>query len=193
MKFLVAITVLFVIQGCLAKPKARPDAPAGKDSLQELADNAQKLAKQVTDNLGISDLDTKKVGDTINENTNKFLESLQSFITKVKAEGSAHEGEVKDTFKKIETKLAETAADLNKNLSPDVKNKADEMKANFNKAFKDAADQVNQLVKDPKVKDAQNDIKKFSEDFLNQFIEIGKKVESQVKTIVEDHEKTHKH
>lgn len=107
--------------------------------------------------------------------------------------GSAHEGEVKDTFKKIETKLAETAADLNKNLSPDVKNKADEMKANFNKAFKDAADQVNQLVKDPKVKDAQNDIKKFSEDFLNQFIEIGKKVESQVKTIVEDHEKTHKH
>nr|AUY55084.1 apolipophorin-III [Nicrophorus orbicollis] len=189
--FFVAVA-LFAIQGCMAKPKG---AAPQKDQLEELAQNAQNLAHKIGEQLGIADLDTKKIGASLNEGTNKLLENLQSFLDKVKDESKAHEGEVSTAVKNVQAKLATVAADLQKAAGPDATKKAEEIKTEFNKAYKAATDQVQLLVKsyEPQVQGAQENFQKFSKTFLDNIVEIGQNVEKQVKTAVEEHEKTHSH
>ncbi|XP_017785076.1 PREDICTED: uncharacterized protein LOC108568471 [Nicrophorus vespilloides] len=191
-KLFVFAVVLFAIQGCLAKPRA---AAPQKDQLEELAENAKNLANKIGEQLGINDLDTKKIGASLNEGTNKLLENLQFFLDKVKHETKAHEGEVNSAVKTAQAKLATVAADLQKTAGPEATKKAEEIQSEFNKAYKTAAEQVQVLVKsyEPQVKGAQENLQKFSKTFLDSILEIGQNIEKQVKTAVTEHEKTHKH
>lgn len=77
------------LQGCLAKAaKKTQQAPVEKSQLEELSAVAQNVVNNITTTLGINDLDSKKVVDIFNNQTQTLANNVQQIADKLKTEVS---------------------------------------------------------------------------------------------------------
>ena len=189
-KFLQVLALIaFSIQISFAKPSDQ--------QLSNLSKTVKDLAEEISNTLGLEKLDSEKILKTINDQSKAVSDNLQTIVDKLKSEAKAHQPEVDNVIKSVEEKLAKTADDLKKTLDPKAKKQLEETKAKFDDGVKNAAAELDKLVKsiqdNKQVQDAQANIKKVTKSALDSFLDSIKTAEAQLKKAIADHEKTHKH
>ncbi|KAI4455277.1 apolipophorin-iii precursor (apolp-iii) [Holotrichia oblita] len=187
--FIVAVLVALAFQASYGKP--------AESALDTLAQSAKTLTDELSQTLGLQNLDTEKLGKTLQDQSKAIAEGLQSIVDKLKAEVTAHQPEVDNVLKSVEASLAKTASDLKKSFDPKTQKQIDETRQKFDDGIKTSVTELQKLAKsvqeNKQLQEAQSNIQSLTKSALDTFVNSVKTAEAQIKKAIDDHTKTHTH
>ncbi|KAK9721303.1 Apolipophorin-III precursor (apoLp-III) [Popillia japonica] len=174
--FIFAVVVALACQASYGKP--------ADSALDTLAQSAKTLTDELSQTLGLQNLDTEKLGKTLQDQSKAVAEGLQSIVDKLKAEVTAHQPERPEE-------------DLKKSFDPKTQKQIDETRQKFDDGLKTSVAELQKLAKsvqeNKQLQEAQTNIQSLTKSVLDTFVSSVKNAETQLKKAIDDHEKTHKH
>lgn len=133
---------------------ARPGQTAQKGSVETLAAEAQTALNDLTKKIEKNSPSADEIVQTLNQHTQTAATQIQTFVSKLKEEGKAHEGEINDAVQQAQTKLQEIATNLQNAVGPETTAKAKKIQETFETNLEATVTEFKKLAKEvqPKLK-----------------------------------------
>ncbi|XP_030747545.1 uncharacterized protein LOC115876020 [Sitophilus oryzae] len=173
----VSVIALVVLQGCLAKPRAKQaSTPIEKSQIDELAATARQVVQNVSATIEGNLPDSKQVANSIVENTQKFATKLKSVVDDLSKQTAEHKGDFENVLKQIETNFKSTADSLEKAVGPEATAKAKDLKKKLDDGLNNAITEAEKLVKavEPGATQLKTDVTNTVKGLLDQIVEVSK-------------------